>query len=479
LGPEALEAGMLQAILERAGGTVEGGAHLPESWSDPDGGKRVQALLWDYGKPGLGEWYRLMARLDPDPRVRDLAVLLDSAPLRPRPTGQLDTQGLWAQSKPGQRMAESWPDWAMEMHGVDALDGAATIRAVVDGTNIEEAQCLLALARLMEGTSDQGVDPFRPIRLGLDLVEQYRSLRKSVLLEAIREGVLDSGSTLMGWRDLLDLRLMGGPEVAPMERAVIRLPEASLGALQQALADIEISGQTYVDVVLPPGIYGAQSGLEHWVDVKVDGVALIGEPGVELEVGVRCTRVRDVILANLVIRNAGGSAVSLTGASGSLRNLTLSAAQTPLSLQDSVIEIDGGRFIQGGGKASVYSVRMIGPSILLARASQFEAGAILLGTRGQAYLDRCLLDGGNRPVVQGQNGGDLVLRDSVIMGGTMGFQGLHSVLLEGVLSTLRYQTYSTQEGTIRICPEHSKMWQPWQGEKAVKAFDSCPLTGRR
>ena len=264
-----------------------------------------------------------------------------------------------------------------------------------------------------------------------------------------------------------------------MERVVIRLPEASLGALQQALADVEVSGQSYVDVILPAGVYGAQSGLEHWVDVKVDGVALIGEPGVQLEVGVRCTRVRDVILANLDIRNSGGSAVSLTGASGSLRNLTLSAAQTPLSLQDSLVEIDGCHFVQGGGKASVYSVRMIGPSILLARASQFEAGSMLLGTRGQAYLDRCLLDGGSRPVVQGQNGGDLILRDSVILGGSMGFQGLHSVLLEGVLSTLRYQSFSTRDGVIRLCPEHNRTWQPWQGSNAVEAFDSCPLTGRR
>jgi hypothetical protein len=479
LGEAALEAGMLEAILVRAAGTRGLSGSPPKSWYSPDGDRRLQALLVDYGTPELDGWYRLMARLDPDPRVRDLAVLLDSAPVRPRPAGQADTAGLWSQERPDQRSAEAWPDWTVEMHGVDAMDGAATIRAVIDGANVEEAQCLFALARLMEASPSVGRDPFRSIRLGLDLIEQYRLLRKSVLLEAVREGVLDSGSTLMGWRDLLDLRLAGGPETPPVQRAIIRLPEASLAALQQALADLEAAGQSYVDLILPAGVYGAQSGLEHWVDIKVDGVALIGEPGVQFEVGVRSTRVRDVILCNLEIRNNGGSAVSFTGATGSLRNLTLSAAQTPLSLQDSVVELDGCHLVQGGGKASVYGVRMIGPSIMLARACHFEAGTLLLGTVGQAYLDRCLLDGGSRPVVQGQNGGNVILRDSVILGGTMGFQGLNSVLLEGVLSTLRYQTFSTREGVVRICPEHNRTWQAWQGSSAVRAFDICPLTAPR
>jgi len=479
LESEALEAGMLKVILEGAAGDVEGGLPLPDSWCDPDGELRIRAMLWDYGKEGLDHWYELIGRMDPDPRVRDLALLLEAAPVRPEPVAQLDTQGLWAQSKPDQRSNEPWPDWSMEMHGVLAMDGAATIRAVIDGSDTEEAQCLFALSRLMESISDGGDDPFRSVRLGLDLIEQYRILRKSVLLEAIREGVLDSGSTLMGWRDLLDLRLTGGPETTPEERGVMRLPEPSLGALQQALADIEVSGQTYVDVVLPAGVYGAQSGLERWVEIKVDGVALIGEPGVQLEIGVRCTRVRDVILSNMEIRNSSGSAVVLTGASGTLRGLTLAATQPPLSLQDSVVEIDRCQFVQGGSKPSVYGVRMIGPSIMLARASLFEAGSLLLANGGQAYLDRCILNGGERPVVQGQNGGDLVLRDCVILGGTMGFQGLKSVLLEGVLSTLRHQTFSTREAVVRMCPEHNRTWEPYQGSKGAKAFESCPLTGRR
>ncbi|MBL4770237.1 MAG: hypothetical protein JKY61_03635, partial [Planctomycetes bacterium] len=438
LGENALEAGMLEAVLQRSAGALGSGAALPESWSNADGNERLQALLSDYGKPGLDEWYRLMARLDPDPRVRDLALLLDSAPDRPQPSGQVDTAGLWSQEKPEMRSREPWPDWSMEMHGVDPVDGAATIRAVIDGSSIEEAQCLFALARLMESSTVHGPDPYRAIRLGLDLVEQYRLQRKSVLLEAAREGVLDEGSMLMGWRDVVDMRLTGGPEETPLERTVIRLPEASLAALQQALADLEVTGQTYVDLVLPAGTYGVQSGLEHWVDLKVDGVALIGEPGVFFEVGIRSTRVRDVILCNLDIRNTGGSAVSFTGATGSLRNLTLAAAQTPISLHDSVVELDGCRLVPGSSKGSVYAVRMFGPSIMLARACRFESGTLLLGSLGQAYLDRCLLDGGSRPVVQGQNGGSLVLRDSVILGGTMGFQGLSSVVLEGVLSTLRY-----------------------------------------
>lgn len=479
LGEKAMESGMLEAVLERASGAQVAAAPLPEAWSSPDGGERLRALLLDYGKPELEDWYRLMERLDPDPRVRDLAKLLNTAPLRPVPIGQVDTQGLWIQLKPEQRSAEAWPDWDVEMHGVDPVDGAASIRAVIDGGDIAEAHCLFALARLMETLPGHGVDPFGSIHLGLDLVEQYRKRNKKVLLEAVREGVLDSGSTLMSWRDLVDLRLTSGPDKAPVERAVVRLPEASLAALQQALADLEVRKQSYVDIVLPAGTYGAQSGLDHWVDIKVDGVALIGEPGVRFEVGVRTKGVRDVILCNLEINNSGGSAVSLTGATGSLRNLTLSAAQTPISLQDSVVEVDGCSLVQSGGKSSVYGVRMIGPSILLARGSRFEAGTLLLGAEGQAYLDRCTLDGGRRPVLQGQNGGHVVLRDCVILGGTIGFQGLKTVLLEGVLSTLRFQTFATHEGVVRICPEHNRTWEPWQESKAVRPFEACPLRDKR
>ncbi len=479
LGEKAMESGMLEAVLQRASSAQEAAAPLPEAWSNPDGGERLRALLLDFGKPELEEWFQLMERLDPDPRVRNLVKLLNTAPLRPVPMGQVDMQGLWAQLHPDQRSAEAWPDWNVEMHGVDPMDGAASIRAVIDGGDMAEAHCLFALARLMETLPDQGADPFGSIRLGLDLVEQYRKRNKKVLLEAVREGVLDSGSTLMSWRDLLDLRLTRGPEMAPAERATVRLPEASLAALQQALADLEVGKKSYMNIVLPAGTYGAQSGLDHWVDIKVDGVALIGEPGVRFEVGVRTKGVRDVILCNLEINNTGGSAVSLAGATGSLRNLTLSAAQTPISLQDSVLEIDGCSLVQSGGKNSVYGVRMMGPSILLARGSRFEAGTLLLGAEGQAYLDRCTLDGGRRPVLQGQNGGSAVLRDCVIMGGTMGFQGLKVVLMEGVFSTLRFQTFSTHEGVVRICPEHNRTWEPWQDSKAVRPFEVCPLRDKR
>ncbi|MCA9001028.1 MAG: hypothetical protein KDB61_03825, partial [Planctomycetes bacterium] len=479
LGPEALEAGMLQAILQRAAGSLPDADPLPEAWADPDGNVRVRALLLDFGQPGLEPWYRLMARMDPDPSVRDLAELLASSPVRPEPASQMNTEGLWAQVNPKQRMSEPWPDWAVELHGVQARDGAAAIRAVVDGSNLEEAHCLFALSRSMEGLEGGAADPFRAVRLGLDLVEQYRTQGKAVLLQAIREGVLDSGATLIGWRDLSEFRWTQGPERAPVERSVVRLDSPSLAALQQALDGLETAGTSYADVILPAGVYGAQSGLDHWVDVKVDGVALIGEPGVQLEIGVRATGVRDVILCNLEIRNSGGSAVAFTGATGSLRNLTLSAAQTPLSLQDSVVELDRCRMEEGGGKAAVYSVRMIGPSILTGRGCDFDAGTLLMGNQGQVYLDRCTLDGGSRPVVQGQSGGTLVMRDCVILGGSMGFQGMNSVLLEGVLSTLRYQTFTTQDGVIQVCPEHVHAWESWQGNPAVRLLPDCPLSGMR
>jgi len=487
LSPEGLQGGQLETVMRIAGEKARIETPAPGLWFHPDPDWRLFQILIDHGRAEWEPWLHLMGRLDPDARVRELAKLLLSSPDLPLVWQDEGMHGLMAARRPpeGSSLATEdwpgWPDWAWELDGAAPIDVAYSIRKVVEGARLWESQALLALARMAESDprDHNGQPTMQRILVGLGLVRMHRSERKSVLLEALREGLVTDGSNLRAWRDLMDWRLHEEPDTEAPVREVVRLPDATLAALQQTLSDIEIDGRSYIDVVLPAGVYGEEGGQDRWVDLGVDGLALIGEDGVRIQAGLRATGVRDLVVVNLAVDHTAGSALTLTGAMATLRGVTLGGAQTCIALQDSIVELDRCFVNSAGDKPSAFAARLTGPSLLLSRASRWRAGTVLLGERGQAYFDRCILEAGSRPIIQGQRGGHLVLRDSVLASGSIGMQGLSEILMEGVYSVLHSQTIGPQVGQVHVCPDHTRATEAWRDWPGVQISERCPLRPNR
>ena len=482
LSPEGLAGGQLQEVIRIAGAHARLPDPFPAAWFCTDGDERLMQILLDHGRQDTLGWLDLSLRMDPDIRVREMARLLLAAPAVSRPFGtarRAGFDGIFTMIPEATRSERPWPDWAYELEGADPLDAAAAIRASVALGRVLEAHSLLALARLVEAPdvlpAQKGPSTLERALLGLGMVELYRKEKRTVLMDAVREGVVSGGPGLMAWRDLMEQRFSSPTDGSLGARERVRLPEASLAALQQTLADLEVSGSSYVDVILPEGTYTAQAGLDSWLDLQVRGLALLGEGNVQLQVGLRAEKVDDLVVADMEVHNRGGMALVLTGASMTMRGVRMRGAQSPVTLQDSILEMEACRILQSQGKGSSVAIRMLGPSLVLARGCLSEAGAWVLGDQGMAYIERSLIDSRGRPLFQGQRGGQLVLRDSVLMGGSAGFQGLQSVWLEGVLSTLRNQSLGPQNDAVYVCPEHNHTFEPWLDNVGARELERCPL----
>ena len=488
LSPEGLRGGQLAEVMRIAGATARLKEPVPGGWFVSDPTSRMHRILMDYGRAQVLPWLELVSRMDPDPRVREMAGLLSKAPQTSRPFGsdpEFGASGLWSAVPPGARPETPWPDWDYELEGADPLDAGAAVRASTDLSRPLEAQGILALARLVEepGSDDRmragTMNGVKRALLGLGLIELHRQNPQAALLDALRTGVVSGGANLMAWRDLIERRFHSSTDAWNAERETVRVPEASLESLQQVLGELQSAGITYVDVILPAGTYTPAPGMDSWLDLQTDGLALIGEGDVNLQVGLRAENVVDLVVAGCNVHNRGGMALVLTGASLSLRNGDLRGAQSPITLQSSFLEMEGCRILQSNGRESSVALRMMGPSVALASGCLSQAGTWILGDEGLAYLDRSLVDGQERPVFQGQRGGRLVLRDSVLWGGSAGFQGLDSVWLEGVLSTLRNQSLGPQNGAVYTCPEHNHTFEPWLENVSARELTACPLHSER
>ncbi|MEZ6018899.1 MAG: hypothetical protein R3F17_02020 [Planctomycetota bacterium] len=477
LTPEGVAGGQLQGVLRIAGQREGLEGALPGPWCDPDARMRILALLTDAQLAERAPWLDLLARLDPDARVRDLANVLGDGTLEPMIAPGPANEGIAARIPPADRHDPLHLDWARELDGASRADAGAILRQAADAWHFDPGLALLALANEAESSVPEfGQRVFlENVLLGLGLLDRYAQEPRPVLLRAILEGLVRPSSELRAWRDLWQVRnratLAGSP------RRVLHLEQPSLGALQSLLRELEMNGDGYVDVILPAGEYGNDDSGDHWIEVGVPGLALLGEGDVHVHAGIQAASLPDLVVADLTLEHASGNAVSLASSTMTLRRVTLIASQTPLSLTESAVELDQCRLIQGDGKESYLAMRMIGVCSLSARATHFAAGTLVLGDQGKAYLDRCLLDGADRVLAQGQRGGNLVLRECVLLGGSSGVQGLDTLVIErpvrpGRRSLWRWNANAADlfSALARPVPAGS-----WAGDRVLGA---CPLLER-
>jgi hypothetical protein len=483
----SLDGGAHVEFVLRARGAVEGvDVAAPPGWFDPSGARRAWAALRAHGAhPGAPAWTRVLALADPDPAVRALAEHLGQAPAPPDAASVPGVGAPFVLTPPGADRPPPQHDWRWEVLDSGPHELAAAVRESVDPRDAEVALATLMVAEYLEeraaapdaprwrGPAGQG----STVELALRLIDRYREEGDAPLLAAARRLVESAGIELAALRELSTLRLGWTPPPAGT-RARIELDAPDIERLEGLVAELAASGRTHVDVVLPPGEYALpDDALDHWIDLPLAGLRLIGGEGVVLAAGLRVQGTPDIVLEDVAVVNRHGSALILVGSSCVLRRCRLLGTQSIVTLQDSALELDECELASAESGSSAYAVRMTMAARLLARATCFDAGTILLSDEATAYLDRCVVSAGNRAVVQGSRSGAVVARDCLFQGQAMGFFNLGSALVAGIVIDVARDPMGHVQ-RVRACPRSTHVLGPDQRLRLDEFLPDDPLAPR-
>lgn len=473
----------------------------PDGWTDDDPLRRALALLRAHGVEGNPErdtWRDVMAESDPDPTLRQLAVLLGSAGVEP-PNAVIP----WGRWRPDAATGSgrgpepiSWAEFFADQADVAELDLVfGRLAGEVSVAELRAAATLLTVAHDLWSSSrawDGRREAFERAELALRLVERYQARGGPVLLEAARELTADPGAEIRAWRDLARLWLARGRapgqggmdenvgmrssgveslvlETLPADgttgavaggatRQVIRIeggPQAG-AELVAALRNLADAGREDVDLVLGPGIYEAEMGTSS-ILVEVPGLHIIGDgdgAGVELRSGLHVTGARGVVFENLDILASETTALILTQAEARLSACRLRGRDTCLMMTDSDLFLDGCEILPPTSRRLVYGVRSSGRGMLIARDSLLAAGSVSLLGETRGFLERCVISAGQRNAIEGGRTGRVVLVDCLLQGEMAGLSNLSETLLDGVVSRCDRGLIHLAQGPVRVCPDH-------------------------
>lgn len=409
-------------------------------------------------------WASAMAFHDPDPGVAAMAGFLQELGARPS-QGSFDAAAPGWLLTPEQRRSEGSLDRAfldLPLHADELawdLDGLAELSDRRIGFGF--ARILAALregstlplegsAESDGGDSDPGPADSGPydydvtgVELALRLLERARHTDDpSPFLECVEALFPGPSRTLHAWREVGDRR-MASPSSDAAERTVLRLEQADLASLEAALVRaFGLRNSVGVDIVLPAGDYrrpGAQAGT--YLQIERSNVRLLGETSArgerpQLHVGIRVEGATNVVLENLDIEGLKGPALML------LENTHVAVVRTRIAGASKVIYVHHAELeviesaieLADGERAQAVSVQLLGAARLFARGSIFRSGTIFLTSpASEAWLDRCVVDSGDRPIVQAQGGvirgGVLMARESILKSEGTGLMGVDSGLL--------------------------------------------------
>ena len=447
--------GHVAAVLE-ATAFLEGMDHVPapEGWLEDSPTARASAMLGSYGlarddvERGHQEaWLRVLERADPEPAVQHLAEVLTRRP--------------WAErtSLRGGPMALAPPESRDASQVLYAQPRAALVHLLVRQAELRDPEFL---------GSDAAVDALR-------LVEHYLSGGERVLLEAACSLVPDRGALLLALEELSAQRSRG-LDVASLERERFELNAPTLEELRGALEGLATSHTTYVDLVLPVGTYSGSDTESVILDIGIDGLRLIGAPGVVLQCGLRVHGATDVVVEELEVAYERGQALNVMDGDVLLRDVKLAGMDYAAFVHDGRLELDRVHLAPSVvGRPSSSCLRTQGEVTVTARGSRFEGGALMPGEGALMYLERCVVDAGERNIVQGQRGGRLVARDTLFRSTTGGMFGLAEVVLEGVVIDVPKQPFGAGI-ELALCAEHVVLAGGSSGSDLTGAWmDLCAL----
>ena len=462
----------LELVLRSRATEIGVQSEPPAGLFDPEPGERAQILLESWAQNPT--WVRVLAMDDPDPTVREMAQLMIEAPdLPPLLIGS--PRVLLGLGRSEQSL-EDWSELSLE-HGPGGLASILRERSISDDVAAD-----LVRLRLASELDSQGRKNWlgpgggaECAELVLRLLDHFALSGKRALLRAAEVLVSGPGATLEAQRELLDLRL-GAEEPSPGSRMRVVLDQADLGLLEARLGSLFEAGERDVDVVLPAGTYRSHTEDGHWLDVRLPGLRLVAEGEVRIEAGLRVQDVSGVVLQGIDLVHTSAAAMLLIDASVIAQGCTFAGSQSVITLQGSDLELDRCRVAPLHEIPGIYSLRFSGGSSLRARATRMYAGTLYLGDRGQAYLDRCVLEAGSRALIQAQQNGILVVRDSLLTGTGTGIYGLEEGLLEGVVVKAGQDPLGQGKASVHYCAEHTHASGGGRGRStAGAAISICPV----
>ncbi|HIG85572.1 MAG TPA: hypothetical protein EYQ25_00875 [Planctomycetes bacterium] len=421
---------------------------------------RALAVLELAGRPSASDWLRLAAHAEPDPAVTALINLVLEDP---EPPQVLDQPGdLLVLLPPARRPLRESRDWVQELRSGAPEELAALIRGTVDASQRDRAMALLAVAHYLEAaenppeartleSAEIALRMLDRVRPALSAESEASGLPARALLDLI-DALLDGeGHLLRSQRELASLQLDSWP-LPDGAREQIVVPADDEGALREILLELSREKEVYVDILIPAGRHVLSEALSSQ-RLGVSGMRLKGEEGTVLVGTLRLEHSRDVVLENLTIEGNRTSALWITETELFARDVTLSGIQRAVQAQGASLVLDRCRIGNLDSSSNAQLIWLAQGSVLEARNSAFLGGNIYLDEGGEAHFDRCVLDAGARPTVQGRSATSRAsLRDCLVRGRAGCMSGAGTIWLERCVLDLAADPIY-QAVTCVACPD--------------------------
>ncbi len=421
---------------------------------------RALAVLDLAGRPSASDWLRLAAHAEPDPAV---TALIDLVLEDPEPPQVLDQPGdMLVLLPPDRRPLRESRDWVQELRSGAPEELAALIRGTVDASQRDRAMALLAVAYFLEAAENPpGARTLESAEIALRMLDRVRpalnaeseasGLPARALLDLI-DALLDGeGHLLRSQRELASLQLDSWP-LPDGAREQIVVPADDEGALREILLELSREEGVYVDILIPTGRHVLSEALSSQ-RLGVSGMRLKGEEGTVLVGTLRLENSRDVVLENLTIEGNRTSALWITETELLARDVTLSGIQRAVQAQRASLVLDRCRIGNLDSSSNAQLIWLAQGSVLEARNSAFLGGNIYLDEGGEAHFDRCVLDAGARPTVQGRSATSRAsLRDCLVRGRAGCMSGAGAIWLERCVLDLAADPIY-QAVTCVACPD--------------------------
>jgi hypothetical protein len=289
------------------------------------------------------------------------------------------------------------------------------------------------------------------VRPALSAESEVSSLPARALLDLI-DALLDGeGHLLRSQRELASLQLDSWPLPDGVREQIV-VPADDEGALREILLELSREKEVYVDILIPAGRHILSEALSSQ-RLGVSGMRLKGEEGTVLVGTLRLEYCRDVVLENLTIEGDRTSALWITETELLARDVTLSGMQRAVQAQRASLVLDRCRIGNLDSSSNAQLIWLAQGSVLEARNSAFLGGNIYLDEGCEAHFDRCVLDAGARPTVQGRSATSRVsLRDCLVRGRAGCMSGAGTIWLERCVLDLAADPIY-QAVTCVACPE--------------------------
>lgn len=417
-------------------------------FDDPVPGRRIWSLLVHdrlRAAEAREAWRRVVAQADPDPTVVLFADLMERLPVAVSTTGPPACL-----VPPEERLQPADLDHEL----MEELSGGAMaihLQRAIDIHRPEEAWILLALADRLE-RAPQDTRIHEDARLSVRLLARWRTDPDPSLLEAARSLAADTTAEYSAWSALVARRFAAEVDEAD-SREVIRLETPDVDELTAVIDSLAGEVDGYLDVILPAGEYDFTS-TGGTLSLRTRGIRLLGEGEVLIRGSVQVRDAVDVVLEGISIENLRGTPLYCWGSEVHLRDVYLTANQSALQATGGKIEMQGVEVdipaVKGRPR---WGVRLTEGADLLARDCYLAAGTLAMASGTRMYLDSCVLEAGEQTGIQGQSGGEVVVRDSLLSGAGMGVLGADEVLLAGVLLDFIRDPLTRGDSGIGLSPD--------------------------